>query len=380
MKSPDELAQQLLRQWQNNTLRAQRLLTPEPCPLRLAIGKPTATQVLQQSASVQQHIQSWRQVTVGQVIFEHKNYRRLAEAVELPSYWQINSPSEWMQACQNAAVRYEFAVLSELICASDSCMHELLVRERNLWRHKPLNELLDTLKLAGKLSPGCAQGQPLRLLSGYGVDTKFVERHETLLRRLLDTRFADAASEQGLLNFLDALDEKDHWLLVRSLSEGLLPFQRLRITSAELAQTALPATRILLIENERCEHLLPPLRDCIAVLGAGFDLAWLAGQALEGKQLYYWGDLDTWGLAMLARARQLRPNLQALMMTQEVFTDYADFAVSEPQRAGDFDQSYLAADEQALLLDLQQRKKGRLEQEFIPIQRVQIEITSLISG
>ncbi len=380
MKSPDELAQQLLRQWQNNTLRAQRLLTPEPWPLRLAIGKPTATQVLQQSASVQQHIQSWRQVTVGQVIFEHKNYRRLAEAVELPSYWQINSPSEWMQACQNAAVRYEFAVLSELISASDSCMHELLVRERNLWRHKPLNELLDTLKLAGKLSPGCAQGQPLRLLSGYGVDTKFVERHETLLRRLLDTRFADAASEQGLLNFLDALDEKDHWLLVRSLSEGLLPFQRLRITSAELAQTALPATRILLIENERCEHLLPPLRDCIAVLGAGFDLAWLAGQALEGKQLYYWGDLDTWGLAMLARARQLRPNLQALMMTQEVFTDYADFAVSEPQRAGDFDQSYLAADEQALLLDLQQRKKGRLEQEFIPIQRVQIEITSLISG
>lgn len=380
MKSPDELAQQLLRQWQNNTLRAQRLLTPEPWPLRLAIGKPTATQVLQQSASVQQHIQSWRQVTVGQVIFEHKNYRRLAEAVELPSYWQINSPSEWMQACQNAAVRYEFAVLSELISASDSCMHELLVRERNLWRHKPLNELLDTLKLVGKLSPGCAQGQPLRLLSGYGVDTKFVERHETLLRRLLDTRFADAASEQGLLNFLDALDEKDHWLLVRSLSEGLLPFQRLRITSAELAQTALPATRILLIENERCEHLLPPLRDCIAVLGAGFDLAWLAGQALEGKQLYYWGDLDTWGLAMLARARQLRPNLQALMMTQEVFTDYADFAVSEPQRAGDFDQSYLAADEQALLLDLQQRKKGRLEQEFIPIQRVQIEITSLISG
>lgn len=380
MKSPDELAQQLLRQWQNNTLRAQRLLTSEPWPLRLAIGKPTATQVLQQSASVQQHIQSWRQVTVGQAIFEHKNYRRLAEAVELPSYWQINSPSEWMQACQNAAVRYEFAVLSELISASDSCMHELLVRERNLWRHKPLNELLDTLKLAGKLSPGCAQGQPLRLLSGYGVDTKFVERHETLLRRLLDTRFADAASEQGLLNFLDALDEKDHWLLVRSLSGGQLPFQRLRITSAELAQTALPATRILLIENERCEHLLPPLRDCIAVLGAGFDLAWLAGQALEGKQLYYWGDLDTWGLAMLARARQLRPNLQALMMTQEVFTDYADFAVSEPQRAGNFDQSYLAVDEQALLLDLQRRKKGRLEQEFIPIQRVQIEITSLISG
>ncbi len=379
MKSPTELAQQLTRQWHNNTLRAQRLLTPEPWPLKFVIGKPTATQVLQQAASVQQHIQSWRQVSVGQVVFEHKSYRRLAETVELPSYWQINSPSEWVQACQDAAVRHEFAVLSQLISASDSCMHELLVRERSLWRHKPLNELLDTLVLAGKLTPGCAQGQPLRLLSGYGVDTKFVERHQTLLRRLLDTRFADAASEQGLLNFLDALDEKDHWLLVRPLAEGLLPFQRLRIASTELAQTALPATRILLAENERCEHLLPPLRDCIAVLGAGFDLAWLAGQALEGKQLYYWGDLDTWGLAMLARARQLRPNLQAVMMTQEIFTDYADFAVHEPQRAGRFDLSSLMASEQKLFNHLQQQEKGRLEQEFIPLERVHAEIEEQIT-
>ena len=151
MKSPTELAKQLTRQWQNNRLRAQRLLTPEPWPLKLAIGKPTSTQVLQQAASVQQHIQRWRQVAVGQVVFEHKNYRRFAEAVELPSCWQINSPSEWVQACQDATVRDEFAVLSQLISASDSCMHELLVRERSLWRHKPLNELL-----AERISPKIA--------------------------------------------------------------------------------------------------------------------------------------------------------------------------------------------------------------------------------
>jgi len=379
MKSPSELAKQLTRQWHNNALRAQRLLTPEPWPLKLTIGQATASQVLQQAARVQQHIQRWRQVTVGQVVFERKKYRRFAEAVELPSYWYINSPSEWVQACQDATVRDEFAVLSQLISASDSCMHELLVRERSLWRGKPLNELLATLTLAGKLTSGCAQGQPLRLLSGYGVDTKFVERHQTLLRRLLDTRFAEAASEQGLLNFLDALDENDHWLLVRPLAEGLLPFQRLRLASTELAQTALPATRILLVENERCEHLLPPLQDCIAVLGAGFNLTWLVGQALEGKQLYYWGDLDTWGLAMLARARQLRPSLQAVMMRQEVFTDYADFAVHEPQRAGRFDLSSLMPSEQKLFKHLQQQEKSRLEQEFIPLERVHTEIAEQIT-
>ncbi|WP_418930365.1 DUF3322 domain-containing protein [Gilvimarinus xylanilyticus] len=37
-------------------------------------------------------------------------------------------------------------------------------------------------------SPGCAEGHPLRLLTGHGVDTKFFERNGRLLVRLLDER------------------------------------------------------------------------------------------------------------------------------------------------------------------------------------------------
>ncbi|MFO6218086.1 DUF3322 domain-containing protein, partial [Pseudomonas aeruginosa] len=61
-----------------------------------------------------------------------------------------------------------------------------------------------TAQLATQLSPGCAQGRPLRLLAEHGVDTKFFERNAILLTKLLDERFEGAASEQGLTTFLDA--------------------------------------------------------------------------------------------------------------------------------------------------------------------------------
>lgn len=51
--------------------------------------------------------------------------------------------------------------------------------------------------------------------------------------------------------------ELQHWVLVAPLQDGLLPFRRLRLTTSELHTTALPARRILLMENERSLHQLP---------------------------------------------------------------------------------------------------------------------------
>jgi len=37
------------------------------------------------------------------------------------------------------------------------------------------------------------------------------------------------------------------------------------------------------------------------------------------KQIAYWGDMDTSGLTMLAKARSLQPGLTALLMSRELF-------------------------------------------------------------
>lgn len=371
MKSPEALRKQLRRHWHNNQVRANRLLGRAEWPLRLSIGLPGSQQVLHEVTAVQKHIHCWQAVEQGEVEFVEKSYRGLAAPIRIPVRWYLRKPSEWVAACKDPEITTEFSTLSRLAAGCTEAMCELLIRERNLWRSKPLVEVEKAIELSMQLEPGSAKGQPLRLLAGFGVDTKFFERHSNLLCRLLDTRFSGAASEKGLPQFLGAQEENDHWLLVKPLCDGILPFSRLRLTDNQLKLTALPARYLLLVENEHCEHLLPEIEDCIAILGAGANLAWLSGKALDGKQLYYWGDLDTWGLTLLGRARELRSGLLSVLMTDEVLEDYQGFAVPEPQIAEQQPHRALTKAEAAIYIKLVGRERGRLEQEYIPRSRVQ---------
>lgn len=258
-------------------------------------------------------------------------------------------------------------MLETLVAGVSPQYRERLVRERTLWRNRDPQEVIAAAALADNLSPGIAQGRPLRLISGLDIDTKFVERNATLLTRLLDARYDGAASEQGLHDFLDAAIEKDHWLLVAPLGTGLLPFRRQRVTAQELAQTRLPGSRALVVENEQCLHLLPELPGTVAILGAGLDLQWLEADTFKDKQIAYWGDMDTWGLLMLGRARLYRSDLIPLMMTREHFEQYSHgCAVPEPTPAPQQPPAGLHDHEHTFFEFLLEQEKGRLEQEYLP--------------
>jgi len=372
MKSPSELRRRLARQWYQASVREARLLTADPWPIELPIGKPSAQSFSRNPRAVQDHVQAWKAVRVGEVQWQPINYRAGAEPVSMPVTWRLYTPTDWVAAMDNPSIREEFSALEQLVAQADSRFHTLLIRQRSLWLKKPLDEVLSTLRLAQTLTPGCAQGRPLRLLAGHGVDTKFFERNGTLLTRLLDERFDGAASEQGLPTFLDALDDNDHWVLVAPLSEGLLPFKRMRVTTSELSQSGLPASRVLIVENEQCLHQLPELRDTAAVLGTGLDLQWLSATHWNEKTVGYWGDMDTWGLLMLARARTYHPGLTPLLMSLPLFERYApDSAVPEPVTAQSIPPEGLTESETAFYYHLLSLGRGRLEQEYLPPEEVQ---------
>ncbi|ACE85510.1 DUF3322 domain-containing protein [Cellvibrio japonicus] len=367
MKSPADLSQRLARQWHNNVLREARLLSPSAWPLVLSIGRPTASVFAEATGLVHQHVQAWQHVSVGEVQWESVSYRAGADAVRIPVRWCLRSPSEWIAAAADALVTEEYAQLEQLIEQVDKTFHRQLVRQRALWLKKSPEAVIQTARLASRLSPGCAEGKPLRLLSGHGVDTKWIERNGGLLTAFLDERYKGAASEQGLITFLDALDEGDHWVLVAPLSEGLLPFKRQKVTTAELEKTALPGSRLLVVENEQCLHLLPNLPETIAILGAGLDLQWLSAKHLQQKTIGYWGDMDTWGLLMLARARAYCPQVIPLLMNQGLFDRYAEGrTVQEPVTAQPMSPDGLTAEEADFYQYLVRQPCGRFEQEFLP--------------
>jgi len=367
MKSPNELSARLTRQWQNSELRVTRLLNADAWPVQLPIGFPTAQQFVSQTAAIREHITLWRKVGAGQVIWEEKKYIASSDSLELPKSWLINSPSEWVAATNNKDVIQEFKVLENIISEVDSIFHRLIIRKRNLVIPKPVDEVIHATHISLSLEPGCAQGKPLRALSVENCDSKFFERNQNLITQLLDVRFDNRVSDVGLEQFLNAADESEHWLLLVPLDNQLLPFEQLRIRASELEKNELPASHIIIIENEQCLHQLPKLSNTIAILGAGLNLSWLKATWFNKKILAYWGDMDTWGLTILANARLKQSHLTAILMNQATYDRHSDkFAVIEPRIADELPPSTLTEEEQLFYTALSSSNKGRLEQEFLP--------------
>jgi hypothetical protein len=274
---------------------------------------------------------------------------------------------EWIQAAADAAIAREHEALEELLQQVYPLFHRLLVRQRSWLQEKPVAEIAHAAKVAMALTPYCAAGRPLRSLAVLGTDTKFYERHRGLLLALLDLRYDGRASSDGLERFLGALDESDHWVLVAPLAPELLPFDQQRVRLSELSSVALPGSHILIVENETSLHQLPRLPDTVAILGAGLNLEWGRAAWLRSKRLAYWGDIDTWGLTMLARVRLHQPPVTALLMNAEVFEFYAaSCAVIESSPAEANPPQTLTEDERNLYLLLHTSGRGRLEQEFLP--------------
>lgn len=378
MKSPPQLAALLAQLWQRASWREQHLLPPsaDAWPLRLAIGVPDANTFRNAGAALREHLQQWQAIHQngpGTMQWEPHSYRGAAAPLNVPTHWILSRPSEYLTAITRFAppghheIAADYQVLAQLLGTVDGQFHRLLLRRLTLWRHLPLDEVITATRVALQLAPGCAAGKPLRLLAVAGNDSKFFERHPNLLKALLDERFNGEASHQGLSTFLGACPEGEHWVLVAPLDDGLLPFKRQRVTTTELQTTALPGQRILLVENERSLHQLPmPIADTIAILGSGLNLSWLAAPWLQHRQVAYWGDLDTWGFAMLATARQQLPQLHALLMDKTHFDAHAHRAVVEPVHANQFPPDSQHPQEAELAHYLRALEKGRLEQEFLP--------------
>ena len=382
MKTPQALAAKLAQQWNSADWRERQLLGGGTAwPLTLSIGQPDPAVFLSDATALRSHLQQWRAVEdlgLGNVQWQERRYRGSSDAIAVPTHWQLAKPSQCIAAIRHfkvaghAQVHSDYARLSTLIAGVERPgFQRLLLRRLVQWRDTPTDAVIAAARMALQLEPGCAQGKPLRALAVQGNDTKFFERHASLLTALLDERFDGEASRQGLVGFLGAQPEDDHWLLIAPLAPGLLPFAQMRVRASELLTTPLPGSRILLVENERCLHQLPaPVQDTIAVLGAGLNLGWLAAPWLQERSVAYWGDLDTWGLRMLATARHHLPHLHALLMNRATFSAHQHLAVAEPVHAPEPISGAQTPEEAALQAHLRAQARGRLEQEFLPTDTV----------
>lgn len=373
MKTPTQISQQLSKDWHNSAKREARVLGQQCWPLDMPIGRPSAKMMREQFDAVRQHVDAWREQqrqSSGEVIWAQHRYRDVAGTVNYPSYWRFHDVDEWVRACDEAQVRQQWQLYQRVLANCEERYHALLLRQRALVVAHSADEIIRLCALAAELTPACARGAPLRSLAFEAIDSKFIERHRALLIKLLDVRYDGAVSEQGLERFLHASKDNIHWLLVLDLDGQLLPYRQMRLADETLKNQGLPGSHLLVVENEQCAHLLPALKQTVAVLGGGRNVAWLASKVWAGKSIAYWGDIDTWGLAILAQVRRHQAKVSPILMDKAVFQAYQANTSVEAVRHPFIAQG-LSATEQALYHYLLAHDKGRLEQEYLAREQVE---------
>jgi hypothetical protein len=124
------------------------------------------------------------------------------------------------------------------------------------------------------------------------------------------------------------------------------------LTQADFARLQLPPSRVFITENEVNFLAFPPLADSLVIFGAGYGFEVLAGAHwLHRCSLYYWGDIDTHGFAILDQLRVQFPLAQSVLMDRATLLAHQSQWGTEPQPVA-HDLARLNAGEAALFDDL----------------------------
>ncbi|WP_425398676.1 Wadjet anti-phage system protein JetD domain-containing protein [Aeoliella sp.] len=176
------------------------------------------------------------------------------------------------------------------------------------------------------------------------VDTKFISRHETLLRGWLDLLLPASAIDVNEPRFApryglrDALQPREVVFLDPTLqSETGLPFDEFAATVRSLAELQLKNAVVVIVENKAPLTCVPPLPRGLVIAGQGTsvhmlkDLPWLAD-----NRVLYWGDIDAAGFEILSDFRKRVPHAESILMdatTYETHRKYVQKCKSPPERA-----------------------------------------------
>lgn len=385
---PSDVVQDLRRlEWDNAGRLRDRLLGLRGFPISQPLKPPTASHALTDINHFHTWIDAWRHwPKQEQVVWITRQYRALGGEIEVPERVELNSVQALIEALGAEAVQraHGWQVRMQPLLTLDKSLYETLIRHIHVLETLAINEVERLAGVLLQLKRGMGEGRYLRALSVRGIDTKFLETYQALLSVLLDALHDGAVTAVGGLEaWLGCRATPSNWIYVRPLCANVCQqmggFTVLQLPLEQLLEQPLPGRRVLVVENTQAGYALPDLPDTVAVFGGGRNTRWLQASWLESRHVAYWGDLDSWGLRILAEARQVYPNLQALMMDDATLLAHLDQGGPESGPAA-LPGIGLLPDERRLFEGLLNGKYGigRLEQEFLNQDYIQARLNDWV--
>jgi len=369
---PEQIREQLLRRY-NNQHKAW-LMGEGGWPLEMSLGVPTEKDTASDPSTVRKWVEAWRSWSAGgEVSWSTRQWGRLgshkfpvaiswhtpqlvAATLGLAKRWgQIETRyhdlvSKWPQLAGQPVLARHFTLLAEY-------------PTEDFGRLVTMLRWLDSNPLSG-FAP--------RQLPVEGLDTKWLERRKGVISDLF--KQIRGNDESGDFYDVCGLRRPPHRLRMRVLCPNLRSqvggLTDIEAPVSELANMKLEPKSVLVVENLETGLALPDIAGTVVFMRLGNAVTALRALGwLHGCRMLYWGDLDTYGFAILNRVRQIFPNMISVLMDEGTLLSHCSLWGEEPVPCTEAELGHLTIEEHEVFSGLKSNRWGmrlRLEQERIP--------------
>ena len=316
---PAAIRATLQRRWDSGELLAARVRADSLFPCVLALRQPSVAQLADQFEQVRTWIRALEEGEGDgyQIVWREINHRQLGRN-RVPDKISIASEDDAYRLIGRRADVRRFDALALVTLQAFPQLREWLARRALV----VLEQAAAWERVLICLRWFVAHPRPalyLRQLDIAGVDTKFIEARRPLLAELLDIVLpADAmTTEARMFEARYGLLAKPATLRCRVLDarHAIGGLTDISVPVAQFAALDIGVERIFITENEINFLAFPDAPSALVIFGGGYgidridDIDWL-----DGRELVYWGDIDTHGFAILDRLRARFAHVRSLMM------------------------------------------------------------------
>ena len=317
-------------------------------PLRLKLKKPSSQDVGNFFVEVRSWIQALSNLRHTRLELVETRHPQLGKN-EIPQSLWIDSLDDALAFIGKRDDSRQFNVQVTELLASDGLLLDWV-------RRRPVKVLELTpvwsrlLRVHDHIVKRSGNALYLRQLSVEGVDTKFIETHRGVLAEWLDLTLPSSnidESYRGSRGFARRYGFKDKpiRLRLRSLdrsqpllghigssaggagssgdTDDVIALADITLDLDVIRSLDPSQSCVVITENEVNYLALPNWDNTIAVFGSGYGLQSLGEiDWLKRRDVWYWGDIDTHGFAILNELRSQLPSVRSLLMDRDTLMEH----------------------------------------------------------
>lgn len=387
--SASELKEQLKRCWDKGELL--RPTNAGQWPLRLSLKTPRSADVSDRFDEVRRWATTLA-ATPHLRLQWHEVRHRVQGLQQLPCAAWVDSLDDALNWLGKRSDHERFCALRE-----ESARHcpPLLawLDKRPLLALELANDWPQLLAIVAWLKQHPRPNVYLRQIDLPDIHSKFIEQRRALLAELLDLALPPTSidsSHCGVAGFAARYGfcQEPTLIRFRPLDPALSPLAGISnaditLDAESFSRLAIRPQRVIITENKTNFLALLPQASTLAIFGAGYGWEQLArAEWLNRCPLYYWGDIDTHGFAILNQLRGYFSQVQSLLMDHTTFEHHRPLWGHEDKPCN-HELPLLTVAESALYNDLRDQRFGtnlRLEQERISFTWVETALSALMSA